>query len=97
MGYKLEVESDGNLGIYSKSKGPQPEIWIGNILEPESINPVLALGTPLGILGIQKILDLFKKWKAGRHSGGGKRQPSARAEKCRVPTRRWRNAYRDGK
>jgi len=97
MGYKLEVESDGNLGIYSKSEDSHPEIWVGNILEPESPNPVLALGTPLGILGVQKILDLFKKWKAHRHPASGTRQPSPKAEKCRSPSRKWRRAYRTGK
>jgi hypothetical protein len=97
MGYKLEVESDGNLGIYSKAEGSHPEIWVGNILEPESPNPVLTLGTPLGILGVQKILDLFKRWKTHRHPATGKRQPSPKAEKCRSPSRKWRMAYRAGK
>ncbi len=94
MGYKLEIESDGNLGIYSKAEGSHPEIWVGNILEPESPNPVLVLGTPLGILGVQKILDLFRKWKIKRHSASGTRQPSPKAEKFRSPSRKWRRAYR---
>ena len=88
--YKLQMESDGNLGIYCA----EPEVWLGSILEPESPNPVLALGIPLGIIGVQKILDLFKDWKAGRRSASGKRQPPPRSEKCRVPTRKWRRAYR---
>ena len=91
--YKLEVETDGNLGIYWKRQGSQPEVWIGNILDPESANPALALGIPLGILGVQKILDLFKKWKTGRRSTSGKREPSPRSAKCRSPTRKWRKAY----
>jgi hypothetical protein len=94
MGYKLEIESDGNLGIYSQSDEAHPEIWIGNILEPESPNPVLALGTPLGILGVRKILDLFKKWKTQPHPARGTRQPPPRAEQCRSPGRKWRKAYR---
>jgi hypothetical protein len=94
MGYTLELESDGNLGIYSKSESSHPEIWVGNILEPESSNPILALGTPLGILGVQKILALFKKWKTQRHPASKTRQPSPRAEKCRSPSRKWRQAYR---
>jgi hypothetical protein len=92
--YKLEVESDGNLGIYCS----QPETWIGSILEPESPNPVLALGTPLGILGVRRILDLLKKWKVRHRSQSGKRQPeqpSRRALKCRSPTRKWRKALKD--
>jgi hypothetical protein len=97
MGYKLEVESDGNLGIYSKPEGSHPGIWIGNILEPESPNPVLVLGTPLGILGVQRILDLFKKWKTQRHTASGTRQLSPRSARCRSPGRKWRRAYRAGK
>jgi len=97
MGYKLEVESDGNLGIYFQADDAQPEIWVGNILEPESPNPVLALGTPLGILGVQKILDLFKKWKPQRHPTSGNRQPSPKSNKCRSPSRKWRQAYRTRK
>jgi hypothetical protein len=97
MGYKLEVESDGNLGIYSKPAGSFPEIWIGNILEPESPNPALALGIPLGILGVHKILDLFNKWKTERRATSGTRQPSPRSAKCRSGTRKWRRAYRAGK
>jgi hypothetical protein len=92
--YQLEIESDGNLGIYFKADASQPQVWLGNILEPESVNPVLALGTPLGILGIQKILALFEKWKAGEHSTSGERQPSAKSAKVRAGTRKWRNAYR---
>lgn len=97
MGYKLEVESDGNLGIYSKPEGSHPEIWIGNILEPESSNPALLLGIPLGILGVRIILALFEKWKVAEHSRSGKRQPSPRSAKCRSGTRKWRRAYRAGK
>ena len=93
MGYKLEVESDGNLGIYCS----EPELWIGNILEPESPNPVLALGIPLGIIGVRTILDLFKQWKAGHRFTGRRRQPSPRSAKCRSPTRKWRKAFRAGK
>ena len=92
--YHLEVESDGNLGIYFKGDGSQPHVWLGNILEPESVNPALALGTPLGILGVQKILALFEKWKAAEHSTSGKRQPSPKSAKVRAGTRKWRNAYR---
>jgi len=36
------IGSGGNLGVYSKVEGTHPEIWVGNILEPESPNPVLA-------------------------------------------------------
>jgi len=91
--YKLEVETDGNLGIYWNRQGSQPEVWIGNILEPESPNPALALGIPIGLLGVQKILDLFKKWKVGQRSTSGTREPSPRSAKSRVPTRKWRKAY----
>ena len=93
--YSLKARATANLGIYFKSQGSQPEVWIGNILEPESPNPVLALGIPLGILGAQRILDLFKKWKTQRHATNGTRQPSPRSAKCRLPTRKWRRAYRD--
>jgi len=95
--YKLEVETDGNLGIYSKPEGSQPEVWIGNILEPESHNPALVLGIPLGILGVEKILDLFKKWRIEQRSTGPQRQPSPRSARCRSGTRKWRKAYRAGK
>lgn len=88
--YKLEMESDGNLGIYCS----QPEVWIGNILEPESPNPVLVLETPLGILGVQSILDLLKKWKVAHRSTSRKRQPSPPSAKWRPATRKWRKAYR---
>jgi len=97
MGYKLEAESDGNLGIYSIPKGSHPEIWVGNILDPESPNPALALGIPLGILGVHKILDLFDKWKTERHPESGTREPSPRSLKCRSGTRKWKRAYRAGK
>ena len=93
MRYKLEAESDGNLGIYSKSEGSEPEVWIGNIVEPESPNPVLVLEIPLGILGVRSILDLFKKWKAEHRTTSGKRQPSRRSTKCGSPTRKWRKAF----
>ncbi len=92
--YQLEVESDGNLGIYFKADGSRPQLWLGNILEPESANPVLALGTPLGILGVQKILVLFEKWKVAKHSKSGSRQPSPKSAKVRAGTRKWRKAYR---
>jgi len=95
--YQLEVESDGNLGIYYKADGSQPQVWLGNILEPESPNPVLLLGIPLGILGVRKILALFENWKAAERSASGKRQPSPRSARCRSGTRKWRNAYRAGK
>jgi hypothetical protein len=91
-GYKLEVERDGNLGIYSQFGGCQSEVWIGNILEPESPNPVLVLGTPLGLLGVRRILDLFKKWQAGPRAASGTRQPSPRLVRCRRGTRKWRKA-----
>jgi len=97
MGYKLEAESDGNLGIYTTPEGPHPEIWIGNILEPKSPNPVLLLGIPLGILGVRKILALFERWKVAEHSTNGKREPAPRSAKCRAGTRKWRRAYRAGK
>jgi hypothetical protein len=90
--YKLELDSDGNLGIYHKTGGSQPDLWVGDILEPESPNPVLALGIPVGILGLRKILDVFDKWKASDHSKGRKRQPSPRSAKSRTPTRKWRKA-----
>ena len=92
--YELEIGSDGNLGIYFKADASRPQLWLGNILEPESANPVLALGMPLGILGVQKILALFEKWKAAEHSTSGKRQPSPKSAKVRAGTRKWRNAYR---
>jgi len=95
--YQLEVESDGNLGIYYKADGSQPQVWLGNILEPESSNPALLLGIPLGILGVRRILDLFKKWKAADRSTNGKREPSPRSVRSRAGTRKWRRAYRAGK
>jgi len=97
MGYKLEVESDGNLGIFYKADGSQPDVWLGNILEPKSPNPALLLGIPLGILGVRKILALYEKWKVADGSTSGKRQPSPRSLRCRAGTRKWRRAYRDGK
>lgn len=95
--YRLEAENDGNLGIYYKADGSQPEVWLGNILEPESQNPALLLGIPLGILGVRKILDLFEKWKVAEHSTSGKRQPSPRSARFRSGTRKWRMTYRAGK
>ncbi|MCR4414385.1 MAG: hypothetical protein NUV77_18350 [Thermoguttaceae bacterium] len=95
--YRLELESDGNLGIYHKAEGSQPDVWLGNILEPESPNPALLLGIPLGILGVRKILALFEKWKGAEHSTSGKRHPSPRSAKCRGGTRKWRRTYRAGK
>ena len=95
--YKLEVESDGNLGIYYNGEGSQRELWLGNILEPESPNPAFLLGIPIGILGLRKILALFDKWKAGDHAASGTRQPSPRSAKCRSGTRKWRMSYRAGK
>ena len=92
--YKLELDSDGNLGIYHKTGGSQPDLWIGDILEPESPNPVLALGIPVGILGVRKILDLLEKWKVADYSKSGKRQPSPSSAKSRIPTRKWRKAFR---
>ena len=91
--YQLKVESDGNLGIYYKADGSQPQVWLGNILEPESPNPALLLGSPLGILGVRRILALFEKWKVEERSTNGKRQPSPRPARCRSPTRKWRKAY----
>jgi len=91
--YKLEQDSDGNLGIYHKTGGSQPDLWVGDILEPESPNPVLALGIPVGLLGVRKILDLFEKWKVSDRSKNRQRQPSARAAKSRRPTRKWRKAH----
>ena len=91
--YKLELDSEGNLGIYHKSGGSLPDLWIGDILEPKSPNPVLALGIPVGLLGVRKILDLFEKWKVSDHSKNRQRQPSARAAKSRRPTRKWRKAH----
>jgi hypothetical protein len=92
--YRLEIDSDGNLGIYHKTDSSQPDLWIGDILEPESPNPVLALGIPVGLLGVQRILDAFEKWKVSDRSRGEKRQPSPRSAKSRVPTRKWRKAHR---
>ena len=53
--YRLEIDSDGNLGIYHRTDSSQPDLWIGDILEPESPNPVLALGIPVGLLGVRRI------------------------------------------
>jgi hypothetical protein len=91
--YKLEIESDGNLGIYCS----QPDLWIGNILEPESSNPALVLEMPVGILGVRKILYLFEKWKIEDHSKCRKGKPSPRVAKCHLGTLKWRRAYRAGK
>ena len=91
--YQLEVESNGNLGIDSEGDGSQPKVWLGNILEPESPNPVLVLEIPLGILGVQNILGLFKKWQVAHRSASGQKQPPAWSAKCRSPTRKWRKAY----
>jgi hypothetical protein len=88
--YNLKVESDGSLGIYCS----QPQVWIGNILEPESPNPVLVLEIPLGILGVRTVLGLLKKWKAEHRSASGKRQASPRSAKYRSASRKWRQAYR---
>ncbi len=95
--YRLESDADGDLAIFHKSDGPQPDLWIGDILEPESPNPMLALGTPLGILGVRKILALFEKWKAEDHPTSGKRHRSSQSSKCPLPSRRWRKANRAGK
>ena len=95
--YQLEVESDGNLGIYFKADSSQPQVWLGNILEPQSPNPAILLGIPLGILGVRRILALFEKRKAAERSTSGKRQPSPRSAKSRPGTRKWRKAYRAGK
>ena len=95
--YRLEPDSDGDLAIYHKTGGSQPDLWIGDILEPESPNPVLALGIPVGILGVRKILALFEKWKAGDRPTSGKRRPSPLFSKCPSPTRKWRRANRAGK
>ena len=65
--YRLELDKEGCLGIYHKANDGSLEIWLGNIVEPLSANPVLALGTPLGVIGVRKILDLFKRWKKDRH------------------------------
>jgi hypothetical protein len=91
--YKLELDSEGNLGIYHTSGGSQPDLWVGDILEPESPNPVLALGIPVGLLGVRRILDAFEKWKLSDHSKVQQRQPSPRAAKSRRPTRKWRKAH----
>ena len=74
--YRLDFDSEGNLGIYHKSGGSQPDLWIGEILEPESPNPVLVLGIPVGILGVQRILDVFEKWQVAHGPTSGKRQPA---------------------
>ncbi|MGO8745111.1 MAG: hypothetical protein ACLQNE_03895 [Thermoguttaceae bacterium] len=95
--YRLDVQSDGNLGIYHQADSSQPEVWLGNIVEPESPNPALLLGIPIGILGVRKILALFEKWKAAGGSTSGKREPSPRSARCRSGTRKWRNTYRAGK
>jgi hypothetical protein len=91
--YRLELDTDGNLGIYHKTGG-SPDLWIGDILEPESPNPALALGIPVGILGVRKILDLLEKWKVSDRCKTAQRPPSPRAAKSRRPTRRWRKAFR---
>jgi hypothetical protein len=88
--YRLDIESDGNLGIYFRAAGSQSEVWVGNILEPESPNPALALGMPLGILGVRKVLDLLKKWQAAPPVAAATRSPSARSLRCRAGTRKWR-------
>jgi hypothetical protein len=90
--YRLELDSEENLGIYHKTGGAQPDLWIGDILEPGSSNPMLALGIPVGIIGLRKILDAFEKWKVSDHSKNQQRQPSPRAAKSRRPTRKWRKA-----
>ena len=91
--YKLELDSDGNLGIYHKTGGSQPDLWVGDILEPESPNPVLALGIPVGILGVRRILDAFEKWKLSDRSKGRKERPLPCSAKFRTPTRKWRKAF----
>ena len=91
--YKLEIESDGNLGIYCS----QPDLWIGNILEPESSNPAMVLEMPVGILGVRKILDLFETWKLSDHADNLKVKPSPRRAKCRWGTLKWKRAFRAGK
>ncbi len=95
--YQLDVESDGNLGIYYKADDSARQVWLGNILEPQSPNPALLLGIPLGILGVRKILALFEKWKVEERSTSAKRQPSPRSLRCRCGTQKWRRAYRKGK
>ncbi len=95
--YRLDFDSEGNLGIYHKSGGSQPDLWIGEILEPESPNPVLVLGIPVGILGVQRILDVFKKWQVAHGPTSGKRQPAPRSAIYRPPSRKWRKANRAGK
>jgi hypothetical protein len=94
--YKLELDSDGNLGIYHQTGGAQSDLWVGDILEPESPNPVLSLGIPVGLLGVRRILDAFEKWKVSDHSKAQQRQPSPRAAKSRHPTRKWRKAHQAG-
>jgi len=88
--YRLEVESDGNLSIYCS----RPEVWIGNILEPQSPNPVLVLEIPIGVLGVRSILGLLTKWKIEHRSASGKKQSSSRSATYRSATRKWRKAYR---
>jgi hypothetical protein len=95
--YRLEPDSDGDLAIYHRTAGSQPDLWIGDILEPDSPNPMLALGTPVGILGVRRILALFEKWKAEDHPTSGKRQTSTRSSKCPLPSRKWRKVNRAGK
>jgi hypothetical protein len=90
--YKLEIENDGNLGIYCS----QPDLWIGNILEPTSSNPVLVLEMPVGIIGVRKILALFDKWKLADHPHNLKGRPSPRRAKCRFGTLKWKRAFRAG-
>jgi hypothetical protein len=91
--YRIKDETDGNLGIYCEPDDSRREMWIGTILDPVSPNPALALGVPLGILGVRKILDLFKRWQVEHRPTGAKRKPSPRSAKCRRPTRKWRKAY----
>lgn len=95
--YKLEFDSDRNLGIYYRTSATGSEVWLGNILEPDSPNPTLVLGIPLGILGVRKVLDVFEKWKAGPHDTTGTKQPSRRLVRCRLGTRKWRKAFHAGR
>jgi len=91
--YMLELDNEGNLGIYYRASATGSEVWVGNILEPDSPNPTLVLGIPLGILGVRKVLAVFKKWQVGPRETTGTKQPSPRLVRCRSGTRKWRKAF----
>lgn len=95
--YRLEIDSEGDLAIYHKAGGSHSDLWIGDILEPESPNPMLALGIPVGILGVRRILALFERWKGENPPTGGSRRRLSRSSKRPAPTRKWRQTNRAGK